>query len=234
MVPIQTLVPHRCASAAAPPPALHHLPASYCACCLSWLAFPVYGPVMSLGPVVDIPDRAQTPPPPPPLTTAAATSASPAALHSVSEMVWAEGKAYASTGTALPSSHCAVTAAMLVGVLRARVRVLGPGNQRVATVAACLFAAYVSLIWFSVVFCGFHYVSDVIAGLLLAFLITWPLSCPSASCAVPLSGSEDLASRGPLRTRCLDSVAGAVGVGAREQDRDDVPLLPIFSSSAHL
>ena len=148
--------------------------------------------------------------------------------------MWAEGKAYASTGTALPSSHCAVTAAMLVGVLRARVRVVEPGYQRFATAAACLFAVYVSLVWFSVVYCGFHYVSDVITGLLLAFLITLPLSCSGASRAVPLSGDEDLAKTGSLRGTCLHSLAGAVGIGAREQDRDDVPLLPVFASSVHL
>ena len=193
---------------------------SYCACCLSWLAFPVYGPVISLGPVIK-PEAPGFSTPPPPTPHAAAAASAPSIPHSMSEVVWAGGKAYASTGTALPSSHCAVTAAMLAGVLRAKARVLA-GRGWCGTALTAAYALYVALIWFSVVFCGFHYVSDVVAGLACAYLSTKPLSVVGADQGGSLSENQ-----GSVRTDELPSDTAPAPAAGEEIDNDSVPLLPI-------
>lgn len=168
---------------------------AYGACALWWLCAPVFGPAVTIGP-----PRTAT------RGLAAATQSAAAAPSfgvggsvAMASHVWGLGKKFASVGTALPSSHCAVTAAMLLSVFTAgREAAAEAKATHVKTKAAsdrgdvvidgrgdghggggyASYAAHVALplaygavvvaIWFSTVYCGFHYVSDVLCGVGLA------------------------------------------------------------------
>ena len=166
--------------------------AAYGGCCLWWLVAPVFGPAVTL--------VAETrPPAASPATAATIASSAMEALSGdgsrlslllrawpttqaeaappVASHVWTMGRRYASVGTALPSSHCAITAAMLLSLVAAGRYTDAPSSSSSSSSssvrAACLgfYGALVTAIWFSTVYCGFHYVSDVVAGIGVACLV---------------------------------------------------------------
>ena len=174
------------------------LAATFCCCWLSYLCCPVYGPVIMFGPrdtVVPAPHASNRDD-----ITTTATAATTATTTTVSNTVWSMGKSYASTGTALPSSHCAVTASAAMALYacaherqqhakrsnaasRLRVR-----QEKMEARIAAIFAA---LICVAVVVCGMHYVTDAVLGVLLAAAVAFFLP-PAAAWPplIPASGPD--------------------------------------------
>ena len=143
--------------------------AAYCACALWWLCLPVFGPAVTIGPPMAR-DRLAALPPLGSSAPASPSSSKGAATAAVAAHVWGVGKRFASVGTALPSSHCAVSTAMLLAVHLAATEAaaLRAVRRGVARLLMLAYALLVGTICFSTVYCGFHYVADVVTGVGLA------------------------------------------------------------------
>jgi hypothetical protein len=138
-----------------------HLTLVFICCWLIYLCAPVYGPIFSLG-------------------SGPANSLQAAEVEGVANgAAWRVGHRCASTGTAFPSSHVAVTAAILFEAVWS-----STGRHRVRGCAAMVIGAgkvLVPLIWLATVWCGFHFVLDGIAGLVVAAVCRMAVRCHMAS-----------------------------------------------------
>lgn len=138
---------------------------TFCCCWISYLCCPVYGPVIMLGP------RDAS------MGSIAIQPGLDPVPEAVSSLVWSMGKSFASTGTALPSTHCAVTvAAALAAYDSIMPRNLSASNKK-RTFFSWIWLArgttvFAGLTCIAVVVCGMHYVSDVVAGGFAAALVS--------------------------------------------------------------
>ena len=111
-------------------------------CWTLYIICPTYGPLFTLD-------------------SAASTVSSSSSSSSVSQGVHQFGNRFASTGTACPSSHCAVATSLCISIL---------SIKHISPVIKLFIFLWTVLIYISVVVCGMHYVLDVMIGIMVALL----------------------------------------------------------------
>lgn len=80
-------------------------------------------------------------------------------------------QAYIETGFSFPSGHATLAAALYGFLIYLVLRMMPAGNRR--SVAIVLLGLLIGLIAFSRLYLGVHYLSDVIAGLLIGGIFAW-------------------------------------------------------------